>query len=80
MMDLTLIEKLERGTVCYKLCRSTFCKGYYAIIAQEKKEFFCGSFASDEEGARTRLHEIAESETPPYTIRDILADFEKQKA
>lgn len=78
-MDLTLIKKVENTGICYKLFRATFCKGYYAIIAQTKKEFFCGSFASDKASAERLFDEICDSSTEPYCLRDILSDFEKQK-
>ena len=79
-MDLTLINKVENGEFCYKLFRSTFYKGYYVIIAQTKKEFYCGSFVSSKDGAEKLFLDICETATEPYCIADILSDFQKQMA
>ena len=38
-MDFTFVEKIENDGICYKLLRSNFCKGYYIIIAQGKRDF-----------------------------------------
>lgn len=79
-MDFTLIEKVEQNGICYKLLRATFYKGYYAIIAQSKKEFFCSSFHScNLEAAKDFFREISNSDTEIYTLRDIICDFEKQR-
>ena len=40
-MDFTFVEKIENEGICYKLLRSNFCKGYYVIIAQGKRDFSC---------------------------------------
>lgn len=78
-MDLTLIKKVEVMGIGYKLFRATFYKGYFVIIAQTKKDFFCGSFASSKSEAERFFTEICESATEPYCLADIISDFEKQK-
>ena len=76
-MDLTLIKKINCGEICYKLSRATFYKGYYVIIAQTRKDFYCGSFKSSKENAEKLFDEICETLTEPYCLCDILSDFEK---
>ena len=78
-MDFTLLQKIENCGICYKFMKATFYYGYYAIIAQTKKEFYCSSFASNREDAQALFCEIAESATEPYCIADIIRDFEKQR-
>ena len=77
-MDFTFVEKIENEGICYKLLRSNFCKGYYVIIAQGKRDFSCGSVFGEKEDINSLFHEIAQSYTPPYALHDILMDFEKQ--
>ncbi len=79
-MDLTLIEKSEADGICYKLFRATFYKGYFVIIVQSKRDFYCGSFSATLDEAHELFNEISTSFTEPYCVRDILCDFEKQKA
>ena len=78
-MDFTLIEKIEQNGICYKLLRSTFYKEYFAIIAQNKKEFFCSSFhCRNIQEAQSFFEEIWQSYTEIHTLQDIICDFEKQ--
>ena len=77
-MDFTLIEKRDNGNIYYKLLKATFYKGYFAIIAQNKKEFFCSSFACENvQLAKNFFYEICESNTEIYTLHDIISDYEK---
>ncbi len=78
VMDLTLLEKREKGGICYKLFKANFHYDCYVMLAQTKNEFYCGSFKANAEQANRLLNEIAESETEVYCISDILADFQKQ--
>ena len=78
-MDFSLIEKKENGGICYKLLKTNFYRNYYVIIAQDKKEFYCGSFCAAREEAYEIFSEIAESNTDIVCIADILCDFAKQK-
>lgn len=78
-MDFTLIEKIEVGGICYKLLRTNFYRNYYVIIAQGKREFYCGSIYAKGDEAHAIFEEIANSCTDIYTIRDILRDFDRQK-
>ncbi|MBQ7872725.1 MAG: hypothetical protein IJ360_01985 [Clostridia bacterium] len=77
-MDFTFVEKIENDGICYKLLRSNFCKGYYIIIAQGKRDFSCGSVFGEKDEIASLFNEIATSYTPPFALRDILMDFEKQ--
>ncbi|MBQ9978597.1 MAG: hypothetical protein IKM40_03000 [Clostridia bacterium] len=77
-MDFTFVEKIENDGVCYKLLRSNFYKGYYLIIAQDKRDFYSGSVFGAKEDIHSLFCEIAESSTPPFALRDILYDFDKQ--
>lgn len=78
-MDFTLIEKREIGGICYKLLKSNFYRNYYVIIAQNKKDFYCGSICANRKEAQALFDEIAESNTDIYCVSDILRDFERQK-
>ena len=78
-MDFTLIERTEVGDICYKLLKTNFYRNYFVIVAQTKKDFYCGSFCSSLDAARKIFFEIADSRTDPYCIADILRDFEMQK-
>ena len=78
-MDFTLIEKIESGGICYKLLKTNFYRNYYVIIAQDKREFYCGSIYASSEEATALFEEIAKSNTNIYCIADILSDFAKQK-
>ena len=75
-MDFTFIEKIEKGAAIYRLYRSTFCRGYYVITAQSKSDFSCMSIKETFEGARKLFCEIAESETDPITLVDIIRDIQ----
>lgn len=78
-MDFSLIEKCEVGGACYKLLRANFYRNYYVIIAQNKREFYCGSICANIEEASLLFNQIAESNTDIYCVADILSDFTKQK-
>ena len=78
-MDFTLIEKREMGDACYKLLRANFYRNYFVIIAQNKKDFYCGSIHASREEAVSLFSEIADSNTDIYCVGDILCDFERQK-
>ena len=78
-MDFTLIEKCVMGEICYKLLKANFYRNYFVIIAQTKKDFYCGSFASTLDEARELFYEITNTNTELYTIADILRDFGVQK-
>ena len=78
-MDFTFIEKIEKGAAIYKLYRSTFCRGYYIITAQSKSDFSCTSLKEDFENIRELFCEIAESETDPVTLADIIRDLQLAK-
>lgn len=79
-MDFSLIDKRENAGICYKLLKTNFYRNYYVIIAQNKRDFYCGSICASVEEATLLFNEIAESGTNIYTIADILSDFSKQKA
>ena len=78
-MDFTVIEKCEMGSTCYKLLKANFYRNYYIIIAQDKREFYCGSLYANREEAISLFNEIAQSNTDIYCVADILSDFAKQK-
>lgn len=78
-MDFTLMEKREENGICYKLLKTNFYRNYYVIIAQDKREFSCGSICASKEEALELFCEIANSNTDIYCISDILSDFSKQK-
>lgn len=78
-MDFTLIEKYEIGEICYKLLKTNFYRNYYVIVAQTKKDFYCGSFRASVKEARELFSEIANTQTGLYCIADILHDYELQK-
>ena len=78
-MDFSLIEKREVGEICYKLLKANFYRNYYVIIAQDKKEFYCGSINANVDEAKSLFEEIVLSHTNIYCIADILCDFNKQK-
>lgn len=77
-MDLTLLQKAERGGICYKLFKANFHYDHYVILAQTKDDFYCGSFSSTADRAREIFFEISESETDVFCIADILSDLEKE--
>ena len=77
-MDFTMIEKRELNGICYKLLKTNFYRDYYVIIAQDKRDFYCGSLRANREEAYKLFIEIAESNTEIYCISDILSDFAKQ--
>ncbi len=79
-MDFTQIKKMEISGVCYKLLKANFYRNYYVIIAQDKREFYCGSICASIEEASELFDEIALGNTNIYCISDILSDFNKQKA
>lgn len=79
-MDFTLIDKIENEGVCYKLLKTNFYRNYYVIIAQNKREFYCGSICGGRNDAEELFYQIAQSNTDIYCIADILDDFAKQKA
>ena len=76
-MDFTLIKKTDAFNMCYKLLRSNFYRGYYIIIIQSKQDFVCESFASNLDDAIELFNEISSSATEPYTLRDIILDYEQ---
>ena len=78
-MDFTLIEKREENGICYKLLKAIFYRDYYVIVAQDKRDFCCGSIKGTREEASKFFGEIADSRTDIYCIADILNDFSKQK-
>ena len=78
-MDFTLIEKREVGDICYKLLRTNFYRDHYVIIAQDKREFYCGSIKASRSEAISLFNEIANSHTDIYSISDILTDYQRQK-
>ena len=78
-MDFTLIEKRELAGICYKLLKTNFYRNYYVIIAQNKREFYCGSIQAEREDAYELFLQIAQSNTDIYCVTDILSDFAKQK-
>ena len=78
-MDFTLIEKCEVGDICYKLLKANFYRNYYVIIAQDKRNFSCGSICATREEADEFFYEIAGTNTDIYSLMDILSDFAKQK-
>lgn len=46
----------------------------FVIAAEGEDGFYCGSLFGGEEDALYLFDEIAESETPPYAIFDIIGD------
>lgn len=78
-MDMTLLEKNERGGICYKLFKANFHYDCYVILAQDSNEFYCGSFNGTFDEASTLFSEICESVTDVFCIADILSDLQKQK-
>ncbi len=79
VMDFSLIEKREVGGVCYKLLKAIFYRNYYVIIAQDKRDFYCGSIRANREEASELFNEISSGNTDIWCIADILSDFAKQK-
>lgn len=79
-MDLTLIEQEEHGAYCYKLLRATFYRDHYVIIAQGKRDFACASFCSKQARALEFFRTVAETETEPYTLSDIVSDLQKSES
>lgn len=77
-MDFTLIEKREECGICYKLLRANFYRNYYVIIAQDKREFYCGSICATRSEAEEIFENIVKSHTEIYCLADILNDFQKQ--
>ena len=78
-MDFTLVEKIEADGFCYKLLKSNFYRNYYVIIAQDKRDFYCGSICAPKDEATALFLEIANSRTDIYCVRDILCEFDRQK-
>lgn len=78
-MDFTLIEKIDFENICYKLLKTNFYRNYYVIVAQNKREFYCGSICSSRDEAINLFEEIAYSNTDVCCIADVLEDFMKQK-
>ncbi len=78
-MDFTLIEKRELAGICYKLLKTNFYRNYFVIIAQDKREFYCGSICADRDEALSLFEEISSSYTDINCISYILSDFERQK-
>lgn len=78
-MDFTLIKKREYDGICYKLLKTNFYRNYYVIIAQDKREFYCGSICADRNEAEALFEEIASSYTDIDCVSYILSDFEGQK-
>ena len=78
-MDFSLIEKREEDGVCYKLLKTMFYRDYFVIIAQDKKNFYCGSVHATFEEAYELFSEIASTNTDVGCIADILLDFSKEK-
>lgn len=77
-MDFTLLSKKQNGEYTYKLFRTNFYTGYYLILAQSKDDFYCASICACAQRANELFLQIAESETPPFSLSDILHDFSKQ--
>ena len=77
-MDFTIVKKMQVGGHVYKLLRANFYRNHYLIIAQSKREFACGSVCASIDAAEELFSQIAQSETEPYTLMDILRDFEMQ--
>lgn len=78
-MDFTVIKKFEIDGVCYKLLKTNFYRNYYVIIAQDRREFYCGSIYAKRDEAELLFDEISQSGTNIYCVADILSDFSKQK-
>ena len=78
-MDFNLIERIDGERFCYKLLKATFYRDYYVVIAQNKHDFACGSFCSTREDALFFFREIAKSETDPFTLNDIIGDYQKER-
>lgn len=78
-MDFTLIERIDNVGICYKLLKTNFYRNCFVIIAQSKTDFYCASIKTDRTSAKELFESVAESATEPYTLCDILRDFEMQK-
>ena len=79
-MDFTLIEKVVQEEYTYKLFRSNFYTGHFLVLAQSKDMMYCASICTSQDRATELFSQIAQSETPPFTLADILHDFSKQIA
>ena len=78
-MDFSLIEKRDEDGICYKLLKAVFYRDYYVIIAQDKKNFYCGSIHATRTDAYELFSEIASTSTDVNCVADILIDFNKEK-
>ena len=78
-MDFTLIEKTDVANICYKLLKANFYRNYFVIIAQDRRDFYCGSIYASKQEALELFRELAESKTDIYCVSDILRDFQRQK-
>ena len=76
-MEFSLIDKREVGGISYKLLKSNFHREGFAIVVQSKNDFACGSVCGVD-NANTLFKEISPSATEPYTLLDILCDFQEQ--
>ena len=76
-MDFSLIEKMENDGACYKLLKANFYRDHYVIIVQTKNDFCCGSIRCPRSEILGLFQEIAQSNTDPNTLCDILSDCQK---
>ena len=74
-----IIKEREVSGTFYKLIRVESYKNCFVIAVCDGRDFYCGSFTCNEEEAVSIFDELADSETAPYSVSDILRDLQINK-
>lgn len=72
--DSRRIRRTARADALYELFDVEGVDDCFVLVARGNGGFYCGTLYASEEEAVAIFDEIAESETPPYAIFDIVGD------
>ena len=78
-MKRFIIEKREGAGTLYLLEGVTGYENCFVITVCDERDFACGSIVCEPERARLLFCELAQSNTLPYAVVDILRDEQLNK-
>lgn len=73
--EITRAVGIETGRATYELWEVRGICGVHVISARTQDDFYCGSVRCTREDALALIHELAESDSDPFSIADIIKDI-----
>ena len=73
--DIIQVGEMSGDGARYSVWAVRGIEGIYVIAARSQDDFYCGTLRCGEQDALSLMRELAESKSEPFSLEDIVKDF-----